>query len=104
VIAVAAMILLNRTVFGRYLMAIGSNVDAARYSGINTDRVTTMAYVICATLAGIGGMLFVLDLNQAQPSSSATSTNSTPSPPPSSGVVPCGGEKETSLASSSGLL
>ncbi len=69
VIAVAAMILLNRTVFGRYLMAIGSNVDAARYSGINTDRVTTMAYVICSTLAGIGGMLFVLDVNQAQPSS-----------------------------------
>ena len=69
VITIAAIILLNRTVFGRYLMAIGSNVEAARYSGINTDRVTTLAYVICSTLAGIGGMLFVLDINQAQPSS-----------------------------------
>jgi ribose transport system permease protein len=70
IVAIIAIVLLNRTVFGRYLMAIGSNVEAARYSGINTDRITTLAYVICSTLAGIGGMLFVLELNQAQPSSS----------------------------------
>lgn len=66
VIAVLAMIVLNRTVFGRYLFAIGSNAEAARYSGINVDRVTTAAYVICSTLAGLGGILFVLDLNSAQ--------------------------------------
>lgn len=69
VVAVIAMILLNRTVFGRYLLAVGSNVEAARYSGIHVDRVTTAAYVLCSTLAGIGGMLFVLDINNAQPSS-----------------------------------
>ena len=68
IIAVLSQIVLNRTVFGRYLFAIGGNAAAARYSGINVDRVTTIAYVICSTLAGIGGMLFVLDVNAAQPS------------------------------------
>ena len=49
-------------------MALGRNEEAARYSGINTDRMIILAYVICATLSGLGGMLFVLDINSAQPS------------------------------------
>ncbi|MCH2114864.1 MAG: ABC transporter permease [Pirellulales bacterium] len=68
IIAIIAMVILNRTVFGRYLFAIGGNREAARYSGINVDRFTTSAYVICSTLAGLGGILFVLDINAAQPS------------------------------------
>ena len=68
VVTVIAVVILNRTVFGRYLLAVGSNPDAAKYSGINVDRVTSAAYVICSTLAGLGGVLFVLDVNAAQPS------------------------------------
>ncbi len=68
VIAVAAAIFLNRTVWGRYLLALGRNEQAARYSGINTDRMKILAYVISSTLAALGGMLFVLDINAAQPS------------------------------------
>jgi len=67
VIAVAAAVLLNRTIFGRYLLALGNNEEAARFSGINTDRMTVLAYVICSFLSGIGGLLFVLDTNSAQP-------------------------------------
>ena len=67
-VAIIAMILLNRTVFGRYLFAIGGNAEAARYSGVDVDRVTIAAYVICSALAGLGGVLFVLDVNAAQPS------------------------------------
>jgi ribose transport system permease protein len=67
-IAVAAAVFLNRTIYGRYLLALGSNPEAARYSGINTDRMVVLAYTICATLAGVGGVLFVLDVNAAQPS------------------------------------
>jgi ribose transport system permease protein len=67
-IAIAAAVFLNKTIYGRYLLALGNNPDAARYSGINVDRMTLLAYVICATLAGLGGMLFVLDINAAQPS------------------------------------
>jgi ribose transport system permease protein len=68
IIAVIAAVLLNKTIFGRYLLALGNNPEAARYSGINVNRMTILAYVICAGLAGLGGMLFVLDINAAQPS------------------------------------
>lgn len=68
VIAIVAAVLLRLTVFGRHLLAIGANEEAARYSGINTDRVIIMSYVICSTLAGTGGILFALYLNSVQPS------------------------------------
>ncbi len=67
VVAVLAAIFLNRTIYGRYMLALGRNEEAARYSGIATDRMTIIAYVICSGLAGLGGMLFVLDVNSAQP-------------------------------------
>jgi ribose transport system permease protein len=67
VVAVAAIILLHRTVYGRHLLAIGRSEPAARYSGINTKRVTTISYVICSALAGLGGLLFVFDAGLAQP-------------------------------------
>jgi ribose transport system permease protein len=67
-IATAAAIFLNRTIWGRYLLALGRNETAARYSGINTDRMKILAYVICSLLAGVGGILFALDLNSIQPS------------------------------------
>lgn len=67
-VALLAAVFLNLTIYGRYLMALGRNEQAARYSGINTDRMTLIAYALCALLAGYGGMLFVLDVNAAQPS------------------------------------
>ena len=67
VVATLAAVFLNRTIYGRYLLALGRNEEAARYSGINTDRMTILAYVISSTLAGLGGVLFVLDVNSAQP-------------------------------------
>jgi ribose transport system permease protein len=68
VVMVAAIVFLRLTVWGRYLLALGRNETAARYSGINTSRMILLAYTICAALAGVGGMLFVLDINAAQPS------------------------------------
>lgn len=68
VIGIIAAILLRLTVFGRYLLALGANEEAARYSGIRTDRVVIAAYVFCSLLAGLGGMLFALDVNSVQPS------------------------------------
>lgn len=68
IVATAAAIFLNKTIYGRYLKALGNNPEAARYSGINVDRMTLLAYVICSTLAGFGGMLFVLDIGSAAPS------------------------------------
>ena len=67
VVAGVAAVFLNRTVYGRHLLALGCNEQAARFSGINTGRMTVLAYVISSFLAGLGGLLFVLDVNSAQP-------------------------------------
>jgi ribose transport system permease protein len=67
VVAIVAAIFLNRTIYGRYLLALGRNPQAATYSGIRTERMTILAYVISSGLAGLGGALFVLDVNSAQP-------------------------------------
>lgn len=68
VVAVIAWIFLNKTIWGRYLFALGNNEEAARLSGINTDRMVILSYVICSMLAALGGLLFVLNGSSAQPS------------------------------------
>ncbi|NIL97441.1 MAG: hypothetical protein GTO53_07460 [Planctomycetales bacterium] len=65
---VLASIFLNKTIWGRYMQAVGHNEAAARYSGIHTHWVKIVAYVICAVLACVGGMLFALSNNSVSPS------------------------------------
>jgi ribose/xylose/arabinose/galactoside ABC-type transport system permease subunit len=67
-IAILAGVFLDFTIYGRYLLALGRNEEAARYSGINTQALILTAYVLCALLAGIAGILFALDVNSVQPS------------------------------------
>jgi ribose transport system permease protein len=55
-LAVIAAAFLNLTIFGRYLLALGRNEQAARYSGINTDNIVILAYAACSLLAGLGGV------------------------------------------------
>jgi ABC-type xylose transport system permease subunit len=66
-LTIIASTFLNRTVYGRYLLALGRNEEAARYSGINTKRMVVVAYVLCSLSAGLGGVLFSLDINSIQP-------------------------------------
>ncbi len=68
VVAIIAWVFLNKTIWGRYLFALGNNEEAARLSGINTDRMVILSYVICSMLAALGGLLFILNGNSAQPS------------------------------------
>ncbi len=67
-VAALAAVFLNQTIWGRHLLALGRNEEAARYSGIRTDRMVILSYVICSLAAGLGGVLFVMDVNMAQPS------------------------------------
>ena len=67
VIAVIAAVFLNHTIYGRYLLALGNNETATKLSGINTDRMVILAYVICGACTGVGAVLFALDLNSIQP-------------------------------------
>jgi len=67
-IGIVAAVFLNKTIYGRYILALGRNEEAARYSGINTERMVIVSYMICSLCAGIAGILFALDLNSIQPS------------------------------------
>ncbi len=68
-LAVVAGVLLNKTIYGRYLLALGRNEEAARYSGINTHSMIIAAYILCSVFAGIAAILFALDINSVQPAS-----------------------------------
>ena len=70
-LAVAALfaLVMHASVYGRYLYAIGSNERAARYSGIVTDRYKVLAYVLCSMLASFFGVLYLMQENSVQPSS-----------------------------------
>jgi ribose transport system permease protein len=72
VTAVVAWLLLNRTLFGRYLLALGNNPQATRFSGINNDRVVITAYVLCSAMAGLTGILLTFDLNSVEPASTGS--------------------------------
>jgi ribose transport system permease protein len=72
VIAVGMYVLLHRSVYGRYLYAIGYNEQAARYAGIATDRYKILSYVLCSMLAGLGGILELFDVNSVTPSSTGS--------------------------------
>ncbi len=68
-LALLAALFFGRTVWGRHLLALGRNAEAARLSGVATGRLTVLAYVACAVLSATGGLLFVLDVNSAQAAS-----------------------------------
>jgi D-xylose transport system permease protein len=54
---VVGTFVLNRTQFGRYLYAVGGNREAARRAGINVDVIRIAAFVICSTMAAVGGVI-----------------------------------------------
>ncbi|MFT3973383.1 MAG: ABC transporter permease [Amaricoccus sp.] len=56
-LAVAAWYLLERTLFGRRVLAIGQNTRAARLAGIPVDGIRLATYVLCAILAALTGFL-----------------------------------------------
>jgi ribose transport system permease protein len=53
---------------GRHLFALGANEEAARFSGIRTERLKIFAYMLCSVLAGLGGLLFAFKINSLGPS------------------------------------
>lgn len=69
---VLSAIFLHKTVWGRHLLATGRSEEAARYSGIRTTRYILLAYVVCSLIAGLGGVLFALDVNSVQPDNTGT--------------------------------
>ena len=58
ILAVVVMwLMMNRTKFGAHIYAVGGNIRAAHLSGVDTKRVLFLAYLVCALLASLAGLL-----------------------------------------------
>jgi len=66
-VALLGGLILKRTAFGRYVQAIGSNEQVARYAAVNVDRVKTLTYVLLCVCVGIATLLYVPRLGSATP-------------------------------------
>ncbi len=66
-LVIIGTIVLNKTVFGRMIYAIGNNEEAVRLSGHNTIVYKISAFVICGAAVGVAGIMYMLRLNMASP-------------------------------------
>ncbi|MEU8901494.1 ABC transporter permease [Nocardia sp. NPDC048505] len=69
---IAALLLLwtfvlRRTPFGRHVYAVGGNAEAARRAGINVNRIKITAFVLCSTMAAVGGLIAASRANSVDP-------------------------------------
>src|SRR6266545_1045709 len=67
IISIITWVLLHWSVYGRYLFATGRNAEAARYAGINTRSIITLAYVVSGALTAISGIIFAFYTNSVSP-------------------------------------
>ena len=74
VLGIAVWLLSTRTRFGRAVYAVGANAVAARYTGLNPDRVKVKAYVLCGMLAGVAGLLVAARAGAFQPKTMVSGT------------------------------
>lgn len=65
--ALIAYLILSKTVLGRYCVALGSNEEATRLSGVNVDRWKMAIYALGGAFSGLGGVIMAARLNSAQP-------------------------------------
>jgi ribose transport system permease protein len=69
-LAVLAAVALHYTVFGRHVVAIGSNAQTARLCGVPVERVVIAVYALCGALTGIAGVLEFSTLTVGDPTDS----------------------------------
>ncbi len=69
IIFVIAVMLVNRTHFGRHIYAVGGNAQAASFSGINVQKVKFWVYTFTGIMAGIAGVVIASRLYSGQPRS-----------------------------------
>lgn len=71
VLAVLVAFVLNNTRFGRHVVAVGSNETAARFSGIDVDRVKLWVYTLGGLFAGVSGLMLFSRLTVGDPTAAA---------------------------------
>ncbi|WP_405100617.1 sugar ABC transporter permease [Micromonospora sp. NBC_01412] len=57
VLLVALTFVLSRTAYGRHVYAVGGNREAARRAGISIDRIRISVFVVCSSMAAVGGVV-----------------------------------------------
>jgi ribose transport system permease protein len=67
VVAALGGLVLNRTAYGRYVQAIGSNEQVARYAAVDVDRIKLLTYVLLGGCVGVATLLYVPRLGSASP-------------------------------------
>jgi ribose transport system permease protein len=67
VVALLGGLILNRTAYGRYVQAIGSNEQVARYAAVDVDRVKVLTYMLLGICVGVATVLYVPRLGSASP-------------------------------------
>ncbi len=72
VVAGGAIFLMRWTVHGRYLYAIGYNLEAARFSGVRVHTLRVFAYALCGMLTGIAGVIDASSVSSVSPSSAGS--------------------------------
>lgn len=74
VLLVGLNFLLGRTAFGRHVYAVGGNAEAARRAGINVPRIKLICFILCSTLAAVGGILLASRDNSISPTTGGADT------------------------------
>ena len=64
---IIAHVVMTRTTLGRYIYAVGGNMEAARLSGIRVRLILFIVYTICGMLAGLGGIIMASQLKSGAP-------------------------------------
>jgi ribose transport system permease protein len=66
-VVLVGQLVLSRTIFGRYMVAIGTNTEAVRLSGVDPRPVQVVVFMLAGLLAGLGGVFHVAYLEAADP-------------------------------------
>ncbi len=69
VLAGLLWVALHRSIYGRYIFAMGRNEEAVRYAGINTRRLIASVYIVSGALAGVASLVIAFYTNSVSPSS-----------------------------------
>ena len=68
---IVCSVILQKTILGRYMYAVGGNEQAARASGIRVSNVKMWVYTICGVLSAMGGILLTSRITTGQPNAGA---------------------------------
>lgn len=66
-VTILGIVIIKHTTFGRNIIAVGGNAEAARVSGIKVNKVRIMTMVFCSLCSGFAGLIMVGRINSANP-------------------------------------